>query len=376
MAAVYRHFRSDFSTAQDPSQVKVLRGSWGACVQQSGFVICRRMQYKEVRIEVAEQVAEHVTALLCERFLPFQECDQGTLESPPVGRTRFQLYLDEAQAASVDELLAEVHKAAGPTAVSVERRDRDENEWRDTWKQYFATRRIGRFAIVPSWERAAHTPKPDEVTLFLDPGRAFGTGGHASTRLCLQLLSNLTQHQAAQAVLSRLSAAKAAETHGPGPCPDPIPETILDVGCGCGILALAALGMFPGARGVAIDLDPEAVEVTRENIVSNGLNHRLRATTERLARLQGKYALVFANLTGPTLAQVCAGLSAHTEKGGLLIASGLLSSEADALIEAFETRGFGLLEHARAADENAAAAPHGSPAGCDPWSGLLFQKRA
>jgi ribosomal protein L11 methyltransferase len=94
----------------------------------------------------------------------------------------------EAEAVDVEELLAAVHEQVPEGAqLQIESRDRHDDEWRDAWKKYFATRRIGRIAIVPSWERQNHKAEPDEITLWLDPGRAFGTGGHATTRLCLSL---------------------------------------------------------------------------------------------------------------------------------------------------------------------------------------------
>src|SRR4030095_3487162 len=94
------------------------------------------------------------------------------------------------------------------------RKIRDEDEWRDAWKAHFKTRKIERFVLVPSWEQ--YEAKPGEAVLHFDPGRAFGTGGHASTRLCLSLLDHIAQNEDAAAGL-----------------------TFADIGCGSGILAIA-----------------------------------------------------------------------------------------------------------------------------------------
>lgn len=307
------------------------------------------MQYRELRIEVAAPYSEPLGMLLGERLLPFQECDQGTLDAPPVGRTRFHLYLDDEQVQQVDGLLVAVHDlVTDGSQVFVEQRERDDSEWRDVWKQYFATRRIGQIAIVPSWEAGAHKPEPGEITIHMDPGRAFGTGGHASTRLCLLLLGKLGDYPQTEAARTRLATPFATTQQA----------EILDVGCGCGVLALAALKLLPDAHALAIDIDPEAVEVTRENTERNGLSARLSATTKGLQRIKGQFALQFGNLTGPTLHMLCEDMVRRLAPGGVLIGSGILTIEAEGVIAAFAQRGLALIEHLQEEE----------------WSGILLQK--
>lgn len=309
----------------------------------------RAMQYRELRIEVAAPYAEPLGTLLGERLLPFQECDQGTLDAPPAGRTRFHLYLDDEQVPQVDGLLIAVHElVTDGSRILVEQRERDDSEWRDVWKQYFATRRIGRIAIVPSWEADAHKPEPDEITINMDPGRAFGTGGHASTRLCLLLLDKLGHYPQAEPARARLQTSFGESGQA----------EILDVGCGCGVLALAALKLWPLAHALAIDIDPEAVEVTRENTERNALTDRLSATTKGLQRIKGQFALEFGNLTGPTLHMLCDDMVRRLAPGGVLIGSGILTVESEGVIEAFVQRGLQLIEHLQEEE----------------WSGILMQK--
>lgn len=298
------------------------------------------MQYQEIRIELASEHAAPLVELLCERELGFQECDQTTLDPPPPGRARFRLYVPQDEAAAVPELVEAVHELLPPeAAVAVALRDRDEDEWRDAWKRYFTTRRIGRIAIVPSWEAAAHTPLPGEVTLAMDPGRAFGTGGHATTRLCLRLLTELQAEPA---------FAAAA------------PLAILDIGCGCGVLAIAALLLWPEARVLGVDIDPEAIEVTAENAERNGVRERLRAETTLVDEVPGRFELLLANITGPTLLELSTAIAARLLPGGALILSGLLQTEAAAVKARFVALGLRVVR-----DETE-----------EEWAGLLLRQPA
>jgi ribosomal protein L11 methyltransferase len=313
------------------------------------------MRYYEIRIEVPSAHREPVSELLCEHALTFQECDQTTLDPPPPGRVRFQLYLSDEEAAEVPELLQAVHELL-PTdaAPTVEQRERDDAEWIDTWKRYFTTRRIGRIAIVPSWESDAHAPQPDEITLHLDPGRAFGTGGHATTRLCLQLIDGLQARPEAAAVVAALAqpgSEAARESQG---------VTILDVGCGCGVLAIAALRLYPSARARGIDIDPEAAEVTRENAERNEVAARLLADTTPLEEVPGRYPLILCNLTGPTLHELAAELGARLAPGGLLVLSGILTAEAPEVLARFTAQGLAVRAEERE----------------DEWTGALLQRPA
>ena len=281
------------------------------------------MQYQEVRIDLASTHTEPLVELLCERELSFQECDQTTLDPPPPGRARFQLYIEQDGSDTVPELVEAVHERLPPAAaVDIAVRERDEDEWRDTWKRYFATRRIGRIAIVPSWEAFAHTPAPGEITLAMDPGRAFGTGGHATTRLCLRFIDEL------KAELGALT----------GPA-------IFDIGCGCGVLSIGALLLWPQARALGVDIDPEAIEVTRENAERNGVADRLTAEITPVDEVRGSFPLLLANITGPTLLELSKAIAARTAPGATLILSGLLQTEAADVKARFQSLGMACLRH-------------------------------
>jgi len=186
-----------------------------------------------------------------------------------------------------------------------------EAEWRDAWKKYFRVSRLTRqFVVVPSWE--SYSPAPDDVVIDLDPGMAFGTGTHASTRLVLEEM---------QAIADAGGA----------------PRRILDVGCGSGILAIAAVKRWPGATCLAIDNDPQAIAATRDNAAKNSVADRIATSTAPLAG--PPHELVLANIQAHVLRELQAALIAHTAPGGTLILSGLLTPQAQPLADEFVAAG-------------------------------------
>ena len=188
---------------------------------------------------------------------------------------------------------------------------RTDDDWHDTWKQFYAPIIFGDGALLlrPSWlERRPGDPARE---LVLDPGRAFGTGQHETTRLCLDLLVELA----------------AAAT--------PV-RRVLDLGCGSGILALAAARLFPAAGPiVAADNDPDAAATAAENAAINGLEHRVDCVTATVRELDTVHDLVLANIRPSVLIPIAADLAARVARGGTLILSGILGEEADAVSAAY-----------------------------------------
>ena len=212
------------------------------------------------------------------------------------------LFADEAKATEAAALLLAQEWAHG---VGVEglRPVADEDWVRLTQSQFEPVPITPGFWIVPSW----HEPPADATRVIrLDPGLAFGTGTHPTTRMCLRWIA-------------RTAAAR------PAPWP-----RVLDYGCGSGILAIAAA--LHGARDVdAVDLDPAAVESTRVNAAANGV--ALRAGTPELA--QGRYALVLANILAQPLKLLAPLLCGHVDAGGDLVLAGILERQADELRAAY-----------------------------------------
>ncbi|HEY6881230.1 MAG TPA: 50S ribosomal protein L11 methyltransferase, partial [Polyangiales bacterium] len=179
------------------------------------------------------------------------------------------------------------------------------DEWRDAYKKYFKVTPLGqRLVIRPSWE--PYEAKPHEVVVTVDPGRAFGTGTHESTRLLMQAL----------------------DRHVRGG------ERVLDVGCGTGILAICALKL--GARdALCIDVDPDAIAVTLENAEFNAVVERVAANTTPVEEVEGTYPLVLANIQATVLIPLASEIAARVAPGGLLFLSGILIGQEDEVRAAY-----------------------------------------
>ena len=190
----------------------------------------------------------------------------------------------------------------------------DDVDWATAWRDHYVPQRIGRLLIVPSW---LDEPIDEEaLRIVLDPGMAFGTGLHPTTRGCLLALQEL----------------------------EPMPDAVLDVGCGSGILGLAALRL--GAEHVdAIDTDADAVRATADNAARNALDGQLHATRGTLPDVPGRrYGLVLANLVAAVLVDLAPRLAAHLAPGGTLIAGGIIEPRAAEVIDAFARAGLAALE--------------------------------
>jgi ribosomal protein L11 methyltransferase len=185
----------------------------------------------------------------------------------------------------------------------VSARELPDADWKDSYKEHFKAWQFGPLHWVPSWERETFVPPEGEQVLWLDPGMAFGTGNHETTRLCCERL------------------VKFAADRGTS-------GRVLDAGCGSGILALSAarLGFV---RVAAFDNDPVAVAVSRDNAVLNGLQGRVEFFTGDLAAgLTGRQAdLVLANLQADVLVRFARELCEVASPGGRLVLSGILERE-------------------------------------------------
>jgi ribosomal protein L11 methyltransferase len=174
--------------------------------------------------------------------------------------------------------------------------------WRDAWKKYFEPFCIaGDIVVSPPW--TPYAPKDGERVVVLEPGRAFGTGLHETTRLV------------ARALVERVERVERFEG-----------RSVLDVGCGSGILSLVALALG-AARAHAIDTDPEAVDVTRENAARNGFASPLIAEQTTADAVTGQFAIVLANIEALTLVELAPALIARLAPAGLLILSGILAPD-------------------------------------------------
>jgi len=183
-------------------------------------------------------------------------------------------------------------------------------DWGEQWKKYFKPLRVSdNIVIKPTWER--YSPAGSDIVVDIDPGMAFGTGQHSSTRMCIMAIEDLL-----------LKDASRDE------------RTVLDVGTGTGILAICASKL--GARSVTgIDIDPKAVEIADKNIVINGVEDRVEIINRDITLCRGSFDLVVANLISGVLIQLHAHLVSLTEPGGYIIASGITEHDAKDVEKAF-----------------------------------------
>lgn len=197
-------------------------------------------------------------------------------------------------------------RAPDEVAASLEHVPVDEQDWAEGWKQHFSPILVGPVLIRPSWWEDAVPPASIEIVI--DPGLAFGTGGHATTRLCLQALVDR--------------------------CETGVPRSLLDVGTGSGILAIAAarLGI---PQVIGCDNDPVACETARDNVTGNGVADAVAITEETLVRIPGRFDVVLANILAETNILLAPDLVAHLAVGGTLVLSGILHEQEASVIEAF-----------------------------------------
>ena len=180
--------------------------------------------------------------------------------------------------------------------ISLEDRVVDENEWETAWKSRFTIKHIGkRLVLKPTWQ--IYQPSPDDVIIELDPGMAFGTGHHPTTRMCMEQLERLLV---------------------PG-------MRVLDLGTGSGILAIAAFKLGAGCV-VGLDTDETAIQVARANVEQNGACQirLIHGSLPHSTVQDGEYDLALANITAGAVASSAGSLARVLRGNGLLIASGIL----------------------------------------------------
>jgi ribosomal protein L11 methyltransferase len=200
-------------------------------------------------------------------------------------------------------------RAYGATEVAVD--SVPEEDWAEGWKQFFVTRRIGRrFVLRPSW--AEPWTGEGDLVIELDPGQAFGTGDHPTTRMCLELLEEIAA-----------------------------PKRVADIGCGSGVLAIAAARL--GAEVQAVDVDPLSVEITCQNAARNGVY---------LQAFEGRgfdplpagrsYDLVMSNIISAALISLAPEAWSRLMPGGSWIVSGVIEANWPDVLAAAERCGFRL----------------------------------
>jgi len=265
----------------------------------------------EVPKELAEPAAQFLAGLAGGVEYGFRSAETA------VELETLSIYTDPKQeretAAAITSFLKELQAGGWDLSrVSVSSELLEDRDWNAEWKKRFRPLAVTpRLVIKPSWE--TYEPAGDEAILELDPGMAFGTGHHASTRLALMLLDEVFKEHR--------------------------PATVLDVGCGTGILAMAA-ALWGAKRVSAIDNDPQAVKVTLENLRLNRLDKRVTASTTTLSDVTETFGVVVANIIHETLLAMASDLVRLTAPGGWLILAGILGGQQEqTLVQAYARLG-------------------------------------
>lgn len=242
-----------------------------------------------------------------------ETCDSGT-EQLVTGYFDRQFDLDEVRAALVEAL--RVYNLAAGEFRELKVQAVPDRDWLAEWKKSWQPVEVGRFIIAPPWSEslpgAAGTSR-DRIVIRINPGMAFGTGTHETTRLCL----------------------KAIEKYFRG-------GSFLDVGTGTGILAIAAAKMFTDARIEACDTDPEAIEIAKDNGRLNEAEDRIEFRVGSVQEQTGSADFVCANLTSPVIVELLPVLVGAT--CGRLVLSGILDSQIEMVEARLHELGANVLE--------------------------------
>lgn len=200
--------------------------------------------------------------------------------------------------------------------MDVEDRLVKDEDWKDNWKEFFKPAKItDRIVVKPTWEQYEKQSE-DELIIEIDPGMAFGTGTHETTTLCIKLLEKYTQKE----------------------------DAVLDVGCGSGILSIAAALL--GIKNIlGVDIDPVAVEVSKENVELNGFSDVVKIQYGDLTKgIDYKADVVVANLMADLVMMLSCDVAKHLKGKGIFISSGILIEKQEQVSESIKNNGFEIIE--------------------------------
>ncbi len=273
-----------------------------------------------LEIQAPEEAYETITGLLA--LMLSMGWEEESLTS---GETRFRVHC--ANQDLVRNIMEAVH-AAVPAAVCLTSQV-VVPDWRNAWKEFFTPVTCGsRFVVLPPWLAGdAARDFPGRQAVIIEPRSAFGTGHHATTALCLTVLSDLLD----------LGVLRAG-------------QIFLDLGTGSGVLGLGLA--LSGLAGEGLDIDPLALDNVRENLVANGVaEDRFTAGLGSVDKVAGRsFDVVVANILSGPLIDMAAQLSATVHEGGALVLSGILDVQADSVARAYAACGLGEPERLTSAE--------------------------
>ena len=280
--------------------------------------------YIEIEVTTDKNGADFLSALFFDNGADGVEVDDPTDIEDVIASKGFWDYVDDSLLnvknkdvvikaffkpdADIDKILSEINNLdCVKNNVKVNKKENE--DWSTTWRSFYKPKKIGRLVIKPEWEE--YDAKDGEAVFVIEPGQAFGTGEHESTSMCLTL-------------------AQDVELCG---------KTVLDIGCGSGILGISAV-LLGAKSAVLTDLDPKAVEVTKDNAIKNKVTDKVKVLCEDLSNSPDKFDVVFANLTADLLIRLSKQVSANVKPDGIMIVSGIIKEREDEVTKSFDTVGF------------------------------------
>jgi len=227
-----------------------------------------------------------------------------------------------AELARFKEVLGSAKLPADAAARVASEKLTDDEDWLYKWQEYFKPTKVGkRIVVKPTWEE--YEPAEDELVIKIDPGMAFGTGTHETTSMCI----------------------KALEKYIPAAAASPDAKVcVLDVGCGSGILSVAA-ALLGSDDCLGIDIDPDAVRVSNENIALNKMEGNIRVQEGDLTKgVDYEADIVVANLMAELVVMLTPDVRKHLRQGGVYISSGILNEKEEMVSAALRGNGFEITE--------------------------------
>ena len=289
------------------------------------------MEWTDIRLTVAKadaEQAEAVAAMIAEGGIyieDYSDIEQQVAEiahvdlieqellDKPRDTVIIHMYLEPSAQPAETLALIEARMEGAGISYTVELEKVEQEDWQNGWRKYYHPMEIGRhLAVVPSWQEY----ETDRVKLILDPGLAFGTGGHETTSLCLEALDQLVRGG----------------------------ERVLDIGTGSGILAIAALKLG-AAQAEGVDIDPVAVRTAGENAALNGVADRLTVRVGDVSdKASGQYQIITANIVANAIMALAPAVPGLMAEGGVFIASGIIDTRKEEVIAALQAAGLKVQE--------------------------------
>lgn len=296
------------------------------------------MQYKEIILKIRTEDEDTATAIISlldiggiytEDYSDMESCplvknfaliDEELLKKDKSVALLHVYFAEHADVAANLDFIKERFAAENIPFELLENTVREE-DFANSWKQYYKPLKIKNVTVVPEWEE--YKAADGETLLFIDPGVAFGTGNHETTSLCVEKLQDVVKAH----------------------------DKVLDLGCGSGILSITSLLL--GADAVdAVDIDPNAVKISKQNAALNKFDGTFRAETgnvleegsEIFGFIQNGYDVVVANIVADVLIRICAFIKNHMAPNAAFILSGIICERCDEVTAALKENGFEIIE--------------------------------